>query len=118
VTVTGRVRASEPGELRVPGMPARQVRHIAVGQIDDLVPYRLYGGYVQLTAERPAARQPLTALPVDEQPTALNLAYTVQWWLFAGIALVGWWFLARREALEPAPERRRTHEEETQHVPG
>jgi cytochrome oxidase assembly protein ShyY1 len=106
VTVTGRLRPSETEEssgLRnVSGLPAGQVLLIDADAIGNGLPYRLVGGYVELTEQRPA---PATApAPVPEPDVGagggLNLAYGVQWWLFIGIAVVGWGLLIRREVAE------------------
>jgi cytochrome oxidase assembly protein ShyY1 len=99
VTVTGRVRISEaagPGQ----GRPqAGQVRFIDVAQLARGLPYRVDGGYVELVDQRPrpAADAPRLLAPpeVSEGP---HLAYAIQWYLFAVIAIVGLGFLAYDEA--------------------
>ncbi|MEV0613373.1 SURF1 family protein [Nonomuraea sp. NPDC050404] len=114
VTVTGRLRPSETEEssgLRnVSGLPPGQVLLINADAIGDGLPYRLVGGYVELTEQQPA---PATApAPVPEPDVGagggLNLAYGVQWWLFIGIAVVGWGLLIRREVAERKAQE--THE--------
>jgi cytochrome oxidase assembly protein ShyY1 len=106
VTVTGRLRPSETEEnsgLRNrAGLPAGQVLLIDAGEIGKGLPYRLVGGYVELTEQQP---KPATApAPVPEPDVGagggLNLAYGVQWWLFIGIAIGGWALLIRREVAE------------------
>ena len=63
-----------------------------------------------LTAEqveqsvRPAP-QPERVPPPQQQPTGVawrNVAYAVQWWVFAGFALVLWWKMVRQDAQERA----------------
>ncbi len=112
VAVTGLVRASETGQLRSQDLPSGQVRHINVAQIAEGIGRAAYGDYVQLVAQQPVdTQQPAGAqkpvlLPLDDsQPAMLNLAYTVQWWVFAVIALVGYVVFARREAAERAQAR-------------
>lgn len=103
VTVTGLVRASETGQLRTPDLPSEQVRHINVAEIGTRIGHPVYGDYVQLVSEQPAPAQQLTPLPLDDSELAmLNLAYTVQWWVFAIIALVGYVVFVRREAADRA----------------
>ncbi|MFG6193524.1 SURF1 family protein [Nonomuraea sp. JJY05] len=106
VTVTGRLRLSETEESSGirdrPGLPAGQVLLIDADKIGKGLPYRLVGGYVELTEQTP---RPATApAPVPEPDVGagggLNLAYGVQWWLFIGIALAGWVLLIRREVAE------------------
>jgi cytochrome oxidase assembly protein ShyY1 len=100
VSVTARLRASETAPLHRPGLPAGQVMSIAVPAIAAELPYPVYGGYAELVEQKPAPAQSLAQLPIDQRSTALNLAYAVQWWLFAVIIVVGWFFLGRREAQE------------------
>ena len=100
VSITARLRTSETGQPHRPGLPAGQVMSIAVPTIAAELPYPVYGGYAELVEQTPAPKQALASLPVDQRSTALNLAYTVQWWLFAVIIIVGWYFLGRREAQE------------------
>lgn len=103
VTVVGLVRASEDGALRSSDLPPGQVRNITVPQIGQLLGQPVYDGYLQLSSEQPAPAQSLTALPLeDDAPSLLNLAYTVQWWIFAGIALAGYGIFVRREARDRA----------------
>ncbi|MEV4575196.1 SURF1 family protein [Nonomuraea jabiensis] len=106
VNVTGRLRLSETedssGIRERSGLPAGQVLLINADKIGKGLPYRLVGGYVELTEQTPA---PATApAPVPEPDVGagggLNLAYGVQWWLFIGIALAGWVLLIRREVAE------------------
>lgn len=106
ITVTGRLRLSETEESsgirERSGLPAGQVLLINAGQIGQGLPYRLVGGYVELTEQQP---KPAAApAPVPEPDVGagggLNLAYGVQWWLFIGIAIGGWILLIRREVAE------------------
>jgi cytochrome oxidase assembly protein ShyY1 len=106
VTVTGRLRPSETEEnsgiTDRPGLPAGQVLLIDAGKIGQGLPYRLVGGYVELTEQQP--RPASAPAPVPEPDVGagggLNLAYGVQWWLFIGIAVGGWVLLIRRELAE------------------
>jgi hypothetical protein len=38
-----------------------------------------------------------SVVPV-QQPTWMNLAYVIQWWLFAGMAVFGYGWLVHKEA--------------------
>ncbi|MFB9631441.1 SURF1 family cytochrome oxidase biogenesis protein [Nonomuraea helvata] len=106
VTVTGRLRLSETEESsgirERSGLPPGQVLLINADKIGQGLPYRLVGGYVELTEQSP---EPATApAPVPEPDVGagggLNLAYGIQWWLFIGIAVAGWILLIRREVAE------------------
>ncbi|MBX6386269.1 MAG: SURF1 family protein [Microbispora sp.] len=104
VTVTGRLRPAETedntGIRNRPGLPAGQILLIDTPAIAKGLPYAVYGGFVELTAQQPQAGDAPEPLPPPDVGGGggLNLAYAVQWWLFIGIAVGGWVLLARREA--------------------
>ncbi|SDJ99353.1 SURF1 family protein [Nonomuraea jiangxiensis] len=106
VTVTGRLRPSETEESSGirdrSGLPPGQVLLINADKLGQGLPYRLVGGYVELTEQQP--RPAVAPVPVPEPDVGpgggLNLAYGVQWWLFIGIAIGGWIMLIRREVAE------------------
>ena len=97
VTVTGRVRASQPTPDRA-DPPAGQLIAVDLDRVADAVAYPLYGGYVELVAQRPAPTQAPLPMPAPQVKSGPHLAYSVQWFLFAGIGVVGWVILVRREA--------------------
>lgn len=99
VTVTARVRATEPASTTGTPPPG-QVTRIDVSEIRKTLPYPVYGGFGQLASERPAPRRAPAHLPLPELSEGPHLAYTVQWWLFAVMALGGYVVLARREAAD------------------
>lgn len=102
VTVTGLLRASEPPRDST-GLPPGQVQHIDVAGLAPTLPYPVYGGYVALRTQDPAP--PVVAgiyrpepVPLPSGRTELlHLAYAWQWFVFAGIGPLGFWFLVRRE---------------------
>ncbi|MBB2912651.1 cytochrome oxidase assembly protein ShyY1 [Streptosporangium becharense] len=106
VSVTGRLRASETEETSGirdrAGLPAGQVLLINTEAIGRTLPYRLLGGYVELTSQSPEAAAVPAPVPAPDVGGGggLNLAYGVQWWLFIGIAIGGWFLLIRREAAD------------------
>ena len=100
VTVIGRLRASQHGSIGGSDMPAGQIAKIDIGRLSGELGLPLYGGYLELIEEQPAAN-PAPVLPeVPEMSTGPHLAYAVQWFLFAIGAVVGVGYLARREALD------------------
>ncbi len=110
VSVVARVRASEEGQGSGGDPAAGSIRFIDVDEIAATLPYPVYGGWAELVAHTPAAadRGPATAAdmaapqPVDPPAggDGPHLAYALQWFLFAGLALVGWVLLARAEGRE------------------
>jgi len=56
-------------------------------------------GYLQLISP---GQQGLTVIPTPEIDEGQNISYAVQWLLFAMVAMVGWYFFLRREALDDA----------------
>ncbi len=99
VEVTARIRPSEPASTT--GTPPRgQVTRIDVSQIRRDLPYPTYGGYGELTRERPAPREAPALQDPPELSTGPHLAYAVQWFLFGVMALGGYVVLARREAAD------------------
>jgi cytochrome oxidase assembly protein ShyY1 len=104
VVVTGRLRVSEPpsgGAAPPPG----EVTRIDVPGIASTLPYKVYGGFVELISQEPPTRVGNTGLrhiPVPVFDEGPHLAYAVQWFMFAIIALVGVVILARREAADRA----------------
>src|SRR5690606_16178190 len=75
-----------------------QTRRIHRDTLAAALPYPIYGGYLQLDTQDPPADDALTPIPVRRENALLNAAYTVQWWLFAVLVLVGFGVLARKEA--------------------
>lgn len=99
VTVVGQVRLPESGA----GPVTRRNGHVEVRRIDPLrlaaaLPYPTTGGYVTLTEQKPAAAGAFVGIPIDHENAAMNLSYIVQWWLFSGMALVGFALLVRWES--------------------
>lgn len=99
VTVVGQVRLPESGA----DQPQRRHGHLEMRRIDprllrSAVPYPLAGGYVTATSQTPALPARFVAIPIERQNAAMNLSYILQWWLFSGMALVGYGLLVRWEA--------------------
>jgi cytochrome oxidase assembly protein ShyY1 len=109
VTVVGRLRLSEQqpshGPRDGPGVPAGQVVRIDVPRVAGTVPYPLYDGYVTLVSQTPDASPAPTSLDTPDLSEGPHLAYAVQWFLFASIAIGGFWYLLVREAREEAQGR-------------
>jgi len=91
VKVTGWVQPSATGSATV--VTDRSTRLISSARIAKLVPYPLYGGYIQALTESPApAHPPLRA----EQPDLSNgphFFYGIQWWFFSALSVFGFGYL-------------------------
>jgi cytochrome oxidase assembly protein ShyY1 len=99
VTILARIRDSEPAST-TGTPPAGQVTRIDTSSIARGLPYPVYGGYGELTHERPRPAHAPVLLPLPELSEGPHLAYAVQWFLFAVMALGYFGLLARREAHE------------------
>lgn len=112
ITVTGRLRPDETTQLtgiRNPGgMPDRQFMLINSGEQQKRMPEPLLAGYLELTGASPAlpssAQAEQVPNPNDNQSDSMavvgkgvHLPYAIQWWVFAALIPVAWWFLFRRE---------------------
>jgi cytochrome oxidase assembly protein ShyY1 len=104
VTVTGRLHLTES---RPSGVDRRdgwiETRRISVPRLAGELPYRLYGAYVLLDKQQPAADERLVPVPVEHENAWMNAGYVVQWWMFAALTLAGLVWLARREARGSRP---------------
>lgn len=96
VTVVGRVRPSEEAPRPQPAdLPAGQVTDLDVALVAAGAP--VYPGYVDLVSSEPAQAAGLTPLPLPDLTEGPHLSYAMQWVLFAGVAVVGFVLLIRRE---------------------
>jgi cytochrome oxidase assembly protein ShyY1 len=113
ITVTGRLRPDETTALtgiRNPGgMPDRQFMLINSQEQAKRLAEPVLAGYLELTGSSPALPASAQAEPVPNPNDSSNggmavvgkgvhLPYAIQWWLFAALIPIAWWFLFRREA--------------------
>lgn len=99
VTVTAWLRQSQPAHPSS-RLPAGQVLAINAPAIGSAAGYPVLDGYAILATQAPAQPGAPTVLPgpvVDDGP---YLSYGIQWFLFTGVAVVGWWIFVRKEAEE------------------
>ena len=71
---------------------------INAGAIAKSLPYPVYDAYAILSKESPAPASAPTLLPGPDLTEGPHLLYAIQWYLFAGIAVAGWFVYVRREA--------------------
>lgn len=77
-----------------------QIRAISSEGMAASVPTPLLDGYLNLRAETPAPSTPLAAEPTPERGQGPHFFYALQWWFFAILAVVGYFWFARAEAKE------------------
>ena len=70
-------------------------------------PPRSTPAYGELIDQDPAADPDLELAGPIETGLGIHLFYAIQWWLFIGIAVVGYFALLRRESREAATRCRR-----------
>jgi cytochrome oxidase assembly protein ShyY1 len=100
VDITGYLRAFEESDARSgEGLPIGQIAAPAAALLPS-VDVDLQG-YVQLATSDPE-QAGLVVLPVPTVDEVQNISYAVQWLLFAAVAVGGWFFVLRREALTDA----------------
>ena len=108
VTVTGRLHLTESRPSAVNRRAGwLETRRISVPRIADQLPYQVYGAYVLLDEQQPAADERLVPIPVDHENAWMNAGYVVQWWMFAALTLAGLVWLVRREARGSRPSEPR-----------
>jgi cytochrome oxidase assembly protein ShyY1 len=109
VTVTGWVRQSGTGSAtRVSDLSTRALSSEAISEV---VPYPLYGGFVDLDKQSPRPKHELAPheLP-DDTSEGPHFFYGLQWWFFGALAVFGFLYLAwdelrtRRQAAAQASE--------------
>ncbi len=90
VTVVARLRPSERGSSKA--APSGQAIRINARQLASRLPVplnqRVLNGFAVLSSETPPARSTPAALEPPDPGIGINLAYAVQWWLFAIAAYV------------------------------
>jgi cytochrome oxidase assembly protein ShyY1 len=97
--VVGRLRLAESGaDAPISHSGRLQVRRIAPARLTDAVPHPLFGAYITLDSQTPPVDQRLTPIPPEHENAWQNAGYVVQWWAFAALTLVGYLYLARKEA--------------------
>ena len=99
VTVVGQIHLSESRTTPIAHRDGRlDTRRITVSRLAHEMPYPTYGAYVLLTQQTPPSSPTFVAVPIDHEDSWQNAGYTVQWWLFAAMALFAFVWQARKEA--------------------
>lgn len=98
VTVTGWLMPDQDGsgdQLRV---QSGSVRLVSSQRIGPTLPYPIYDGYVTMTSSDPAPSLPLRPPDAPVLNSGPHFFYGLQWFFFAGLAVVGWFYFAYTEA--------------------
>ena len=90
VSITGRLKAKDTSlgpQGAIIGLPTRAANTINPAAIAAELPYPVYGGYVELVTQEPAQSSPRPR-PAPQLSQGPHLAYAVQWFFFAALALI------------------------------
>jgi cytochrome oxidase assembly protein ShyY1 len=100
VTITGWLRQNSGADGEAVRPIEGQIRAISSVGFASSVPYPLLGGYLNLRSEDPAPAKKLALEPAPERGQGPHFFYALQWWFFALLAVVGYFWFARSEAKE------------------
>lgn len=114
VTVIGWVRLDASGRAtEIDDLATRAISSRAAAKV---LPYSLYGGFLDLRTESP---RPATALaptePPDDTSQGPHFFYGLQWWFFGFLAVFGFCYLAYDEWRQ-AEEKPRKKSERPEHA--
>jgi cytochrome oxidase assembly protein ShyY1 len=99
ITIVGQIHLSESRPAPIEHRDGRlDTRRIAVPRIAKEMPYPVYGAYVLLSEQTPAADPAFVRVPIPHEDAWQNAGYWVQWWIFAVMTLGAFGWQARREA--------------------
>jgi cytochrome oxidase assembly protein ShyY1 len=95
VTVVGWVRSDATGESAA--VDNRSARAISSTEIARTLDEPVYGGFVDLQRETPAATSPLVRAELPDLGNGPHFFYGLQWWFFGALAVFGFGYLAYDE---------------------
>lgn len=94
VRIVGAVAVSEAEDASGAAAQGRTLRSLRIPTIVHLVNYRLYDAFVVLASAEPMGTEAPAIVPAPSPPTdhagLRNVAYAVQWWVFALFTLWMW----------------------------
>jgi len=100
VEITGWLRKNNAATGQAIRPVDGQIRAISSVGMAGAVPYDLTNGYLNLRSESPKPSTALAAEPKPELGQGPHFFYALQWWFFALLAVVGWFWFAWAEAKE------------------
>jgi cytochrome oxidase assembly protein ShyY1 len=99
VTVVGQIHLSESRPAPIERRDGRlDTRRLNVPRLATEMPFPVYGAYVLVTEQTPAADPAFVPVPIPHEDAWQNGGYAVQWWIFAVMAFLLFGWQARREA--------------------
>ncbi len=104
VTVTGWARADSSASGDATKVQDGTVRAVSSQAIGQTLGYPLLAGFVDASAEDPAAAQVLVPVELPDLGDGPHFFYGLQWWFFGALAVFGFGYLAydeRRRARRP-----------------
>ncbi len=116
VTVTGWVRRDATGSAT--SVSDLSTRAVSSTRLAEVMPYPLYRGFVDLSAESPRPAEALEAVELpDDTSNGPHFFYGLQWWFFGALAIFGFCYLAWDELRQRRAQRRRgTRSEAPEHA--
>lgn len=110
VTVRGVLQPDDPPADRTVAPVPGQLQQVDAADLVNRWGAPIYNGYVLAATESgvPRGPQPQRVPAPAVAPEGIawrNAAYAVQWWVFAGFAVVLWWKMVRQEQLERSTDR-------------
>lgn len=100
VTISAWLRQNNGTNSQANQLHDGQIRAISSIGLAASVPYPLNDGYLNLRTQTPKSVHPLAAEPQPELGQGPHFFYALQWWFFAVLAVVGWFWFAWAEAKE------------------
>lgn len=100
VTITGWLRMNNGAGDQAVKPASGQIRAISSVSLAKSLPYELTNGYVNLQSEAPKPATALDPEPHPELGQGPHFYYALQWWFFALLAVVGYFWFAWAEAKE------------------
>lgn len=109
VSLRGVLQPDDGAPAQVSTLPAGQLPQIDAADLVNRWGGPIYNGYVLLAGQQAAVNGPQPEPVPAPTPTSpgiawRNAAYAVQWWVFAGFAVLLWWKMVRQEQIDRSNE--------------
>ena len=91
--------------------PASQLAKVDLSRLRPQLPYTIPPVYLWLRSQRPASGPLPRAVPLPPLDEGPHLSYAVQWFIFAGVAVLGYGVLLRRDLARRRPAGSRRDED-------